>query len=260
MDMCVGMLIFNSICCDILGCRRVDVPIRCACALGFNSAQYLVTSLSAGGDAQGVRGHHLGHARAARRRQGTRASIYLSVYIYLYLSIYRSLSIYPLSTYIDFSMCLSISPSIHTCVCMYVYTYLYVYTYSELPRHACAAGALMPPVSAPSPVYKWITTCLYTILPFPILYGLYCNKGWSGGETVLRNSVGDGGEGGGGPKQRGYLRIIVLILVRRPGAKGISCKGQITTQPPNRFLLCIGGQVHGMGGRLPRPRRSQARG
>jgi len=187
-------------------------------------------------------------------------STYRSISIYIYLSIDLYLSTLYLHISISLCVCLSLHLSIHVYVCMYVYTYLYVYTYSELPRHACAAGALMPPVSAPSPVYKWITTCLYTILPFPILYGLYCNKGWSGGETVLRNSVGDGGGGGGGPKQRGYLGIIVLILVRRPGAKGISCKGQITTQPPNRFLLCIGGQVHGMGGRLPRPRRSQARG
>jgi len=37
--------------------------------------------------------------------------------------------------------------------------------------------------------------CLHRILPLPILYEMYCNKGWSGGNTVLRNSVGD--EGGG---------------------------------------------------------------
>ena len=42
---------------------------------------------------------------------------------------------------------------------------------------------------------------LYTILPVPILYGTYCNTGWSGGSTVLRNSVGDeGGEWGAQPK------------------------------------------------------------
>jgi len=38
---------------------------------------------------------------------------------------------------------------------------------------------------------------LYTILPLPILYGMYCNKGWLGENTVLRNRVGDeGGEWG----------------------------------------------------------------
>jgi len=34
---------------------------------------------------------------------------------------------------------------------------------------------------------------LYTILPLPIVYGMYCNQGWPGGNTVLRNSVGDEG-------------------------------------------------------------------
>ena len=38
---------------------------------------------------------------------------------------------------------------------------------------------------------------LYTILPLPILCGMYCNKGWSGGNTVLRNGVGDEGRGWG---------------------------------------------------------------
>ena len=38
---------------------------------------------------------------------------------------------------------------------------------------------------------------LYTILSLPKLYGMYCNKGWSGGNTVLRNSVGDEGRGWG---------------------------------------------------------------
>jgi len=41
---------------------------------------------------------------------------------------------------------------------------------------------------------------LYTILPFSILYSMYCNKGWPGGNTVLRNSVGD--NGGGCPNKR----------------------------------------------------------
>jgi len=39
---------------------------------------------------------------------------------------------------------------------------------------------------------------LYTILPLPIYYSMHCNKGSSGGNTVLRNSVGDEGGGGGG--------------------------------------------------------------
>jgi len=33
----------------------------------------------------------------------------------------------------------------------------------------------------------------YTILRLPILYGKYCNSGWSGGTTILRNSVGNEG-------------------------------------------------------------------
>jgi len=71
---------------------------------------------------------------------------------------------------------------------------------------------------------------LYTRLPCPILYGMYCNKGWSGRNTVLRNSVGDNG-GSGVAKQRGCLRITVLILVQSPRAKRISCKGQVVYKP-----------------------------
>jgi len=35
---------------------------------------------------------------------------------------------------------------------------------------------------------------LYTILPSPILYGMYCDTGWPGENTILRNSVGGEGE------------------------------------------------------------------
>jgi len=40
----------------------------------------------------------------------------------------------------------------------------------------------------------------------------------------MRNSVGN--EGGGG-RQRACLQIIVLIRVKRPRDKRISCKGQV---------------------------------
>ena len=36
---------------------------------------------------------------------------------------------------------------------------------------------------------------LYTILPLPILCGIYYNNGGSEGSIVLRNSLGDGGVG-----------------------------------------------------------------
>ena len=41
-----------------------------------------------------------------------------------------------------------------------------------------------------------VRVSLYTILPLPISYGMYCNTGWSGGNTILRNSVGDAGRVG----------------------------------------------------------------
>jgi len=44
---------------------------------------------------------------------------------------------------------------------------------------------------------------LYTILPLAILYGRYCNKGWSELNTILRNSVGD--EEGGGAQTTGVF-------------------------------------------------------
>jgi len=38
---------------------------------------------------------------------------------------------------------------------------------------------------------------LYTILPLPILCGIYCNNGVSMGNIILRNTVGDDGVGWG---------------------------------------------------------------
>jgi len=36
---------------------------------------------------------------------------------------------------------------------------------------------------------------LYTILQLPVLCGIYCNNGGSGGNVILRNSAGDDGVG-----------------------------------------------------------------
>jgi len=46
---------------------------------------------------------------------------------------------------------------------------------------------------------RWRVCCvgLYTILPMPIVSGIYCNNGGSGGNILLRNSVGDDGVGWG---------------------------------------------------------------
>ena len=38
---------------------------------------------------------------------------------------------------------------------------------------------------------------LYMILSLPILCGVYCNNGESGGNVILRNRVGDDGAGWG---------------------------------------------------------------
>jgi len=45
---------------------------------------------------------------------------------------------------------------------------------------------------------------LYTILPLNILYGIYCNKGRSRGNNILRNSVCD--EGG---KRGAQTKLVV---------------------------------------------------
>ena len=34
---------------------------------------------------------------------------------------------------------------------------------------------------------------LYTILPLPVVSGIYCNNGGSGGNILLRDIVGDNG-------------------------------------------------------------------
>ena len=69
-------------------------------------------------------------------------------------------------------------------LCIYVSISIYVYLYLSW-----LAGSL------PSVARGRRRICLYTILPLSILYGMYCNTEWSGGNTILRNSVGD--EGGG---------------------------------------------------------------
>jgi len=45
---------------------------------------------------------------------------------------------------------------------------------------------------------------MYTILPSPKLCGMYCNTGWSGENTALRNRVGDAG-GRWGAQTRGVF-------------------------------------------------------
>jgi len=46
---------------------------------------------------------------------------------------------------------------------------------------------------------------------------MYCSEEVSGGDIILRNSVGDEGGGGG---QKSCLRKTVLILIQRPGCAG----------------------------------------
>jgi len=65
----------------------------------------------------------------------------------------------------------------------------------HLPIPLCIANAPFsnantPPSNASTPSFG-----LYTILPLPILCGVYCNNGGSGGNNILCNSVSDDGEG-----------------------------------------------------------------
>ena len=50
------------------------------------------------------------------------------------------------------------------------------------------------------------------------MYVIHCNNGGSGGNIILRNSVGDDG-GGRGAKQRVCVQRIVLILAQKPRQK-----------------------------------------
>jgi len=72
---------------------------------------------------------------------------------------------------------------------------------------------------------------LYTILPWPILCGIYCNNGGSGGDIILRNRVGDDG-GGGVPKHRVGVQRIVLIRAHKHRNNTISCIGQYAVYIP----------------------------
>jgi len=80
------------------------------------------------------------------------------------------------------------------------------------------------------PIYASFSTtnpqvCLYTILPSPIVYGVWHTRGWSEGSRILLNSraivvqaCGQCGWGGG--NKRG------LIRAHKPRSKAISCKRQ----------------------------------
>jgi len=65
---------------------------------------------------------------------------------------------------------------------IYIYVYIYIHIYIIEHVHVMHAGAL-----------AWAAwhlrrngpeLGLYTILPLPILYGMYCDKGWPGGATL----------------------------------------------------------------------------
>ena len=64
-------------------------------------------------------------------------------------------------------------------MCMYIYTRIciQIYIYRGLIH--------------PSPLHSQVG--LYTILPLTIVYGMYCNTGWSRGDIILRNNVCDEG-------------------------------------------------------------------
>jgi len=49
--------------------------------------------------------------------------------------------------------------------------------------------------SASPPPQRAAPIGLYTILPLPILCGIYCTNGGSGGNIIVRNSAGDYGVG-----------------------------------------------------------------
>jgi len=64
-----------------------------------------------------------------------------------------------------------------------------------------------------------------TILPLTILYGMYCNTGWSRGVTCCA-IVCAMKKGSGVPRQRWSLQSVVLIRAHKPQHKTISCEGQ----------------------------------
>ena len=105
-----------------------------------------------------------------------------------------------------------------------------------LLQYYCTTIALYTPPHRPPPWYAIHHTILvmaisckrqvglYTILPLPILCGIYCNNGGSEENSILRNRVGDAG-GRGGAQTVGAQRI-VLIRAQQPRNKTISCIGQ----------------------------------
>ena len=97
-------------------------------------------------------------------------------------------------------MCVCVCVCIYVCMYLsfYLYTYTYIYVYVCIYIERANTSNVNP---HPSERLRGPHLGLYKIVPWPLLYGMYCNKGWSGGNTVLHKSVGDeGGEWGGVPK------------------------------------------------------------
>jgi len=98
-----------------------------------------------------------------------------SRYIPLYLIIYyisRYVSYIPSYPTISYHNKYEVFPNIHSRGGLQVG--LLPYEIRGIPKYTLQGG---------------LQVGLYTISPFPILYGMYCNKGWSGRNTALRNRV-----------------------------------------------------------------------
>jgi len=80
----------------------------------------------------------------------------LYIYIYIYI-------------YIIYILCV--------CVCLYIYIYIYIYIIYILYIYIYSAADLGEK-----------RVGLYTILPLPMLYGVWHTQGGSGGGRILRSS------------------------------------------------------------------------
>jgi len=98
-----------------------------------------------------------------------------------------------------------------------------------LTRSPCPAGPAEGPIQegAPSPSYF----SLYKILQLPIVCGIYCNNGGSGGNVILRNSAGGDGVGWGTYTKGGCAKDSIDSCTKTQTQNNILYR-RIPTDPP----------------------------
>jgi len=131
---------------------------------------------------------------------------------------------------------------------------------SSLPSHLSLEEKRTPQTSLRLPLTPGCWFDLYTILPWTILYGIYCNTRWSRGTNILRNSVCNETGKRGAQTKAVFVQRIVLIRAHKPCNQTISCKGQMSmVRSPLSLDFGCGWNLYRSGAKVFTPTRFVSR-